>query len=179
MAAGDAGDPLGVGEAVIVAGIGCRKGATAAEVDAALDTALERAGRPLARIDLMATAASKSGEGGIAASAAARRLRLIFVNQADLETAGARGATWSARVLALAGVPSVAEAAALAACGPKARLILPRIVVGKVTCALAESGERGEPLRWAGALGGVASCWFFSSAPGPAPPTSSPCAGGS
>ena len=51
------------------------------------------------------------------------------------------GATWSARVLALAGVPSVAEAAALAACGPKARLILPRIVVGKVTCALAESGE--------------------------------------
>jgi hypothetical protein len=35
----------------------------------------------------------------------------------------------------------VAEAAALAACGPKARLILPRIVVGKVTCALAESGE--------------------------------------
>ena len=129
MAAGDAGDPLGVGEAVIVAGIGCRKGATAAEVDAALDTALERAGRPLARIDLMATAASKSGEGGIAASAAARRLRLIFVNQADLETAGARGATWSARVLALA------------ACGPKARLILPRIVVGKVTCALAESGE--------------------------------------
>ena len=40
MAAGDAGDPLGVGEAVIVAGIGCRKGATAAEVDAALDTAL-------------------------------------------------------------------------------------------------------------------------------------------
>ena len=141
MAAGDAGDPLGVGEAVIVAGIGCRKGATAAEVDAALDTALERAGRPLAGIDLMATAASKSGEGGIAASSAARRLRLIFVNQADLETAGARGATWSARVLALAGVPSVAEAAALAACGPKARLILPRIVVGKVTCALAESGE--------------------------------------
>ena len=40
--------------------------------------------------------------------------------------------------MALAGVPSVAEAAALAACGPKARLILPRITVGPVTCALAE-----------------------------------------
>jgi cobalt-precorrin 5A hydrolase len=35
----------------------------------------------------------------------------------------------------------VAEAAALAAAGPKARLILPRIVVGPVTCALAESED--------------------------------------
>jgi cobalt-precorrin 5A hydrolase len=44
-------------------------------------------------------------------------------------------------VLALAGVPSVAEAAALAAAGPKARLILPRIVVGPATCALASTEE--------------------------------------
>ena len=126
---------------MIVAGIGCRKGASAAQIDAALDTALERAGRPLARIDLMATSASKSAEGGIAAAAAARGLRLILVAKPELEVASARGATWSARVLALAGVPSVAEAAALAACGPMARLILPRIVVGPVTCALAESGD--------------------------------------
>jgi cobalt-precorrin 5A hydrolase len=44
-------------------------------------------------------------------------------------------------VLALAGVPSVAEAAALAACGPNAKLILPRIVIGPVTCALASAEE--------------------------------------
>lgn len=141
MASGVAGDAMGVGEAVIVAGIGCRKGASAAEIDAALETALERAGRPLARIELMATSATKSDEPGIAAAAAARGLRLIHVAQPDLETASARGATWSARVLALAGVPSVAEAAALAAAGSRARLILPRIVVGPVTCALAESGD--------------------------------------
>lgn len=132
---------MDMGEAVIVAGIGCRKGASAADIDAAIDTALERAGRPLARIDRMATAASKSEEDGIAAAAAGRGLPLIFVAQPDLEIASARGATWSARVLALAGVPSVAEAAALAAAGTKARLILPRIVVGSVTCALAETGE--------------------------------------
>jgi cobalt-precorrin 5A hydrolase len=66
-------------------------------------------------------------------------VRLVFVAPADLETASARGATWSARVLALAGVPSVAEAAALAACGPKSKLILPRIVIGPVTCALASA----------------------------------------
>ena len=66
---------------------------------------------------------------------------LIFVALADLEIASARGATWSSRVLALAGVPSVAEAAALAACGPKAKLVLPRMVLGPVTCALASAEE--------------------------------------
>jgi cobalt-precorrin 5A hydrolase len=132
---------MGVGEAVIVAGIGCRKGATAAEIHAAIETALERAGRPLARLDLMATSASKREEEGIAAVALARGLKLVLVAQADLEIASARGATWSTRVLALAGVPSVAEAAALAAAGPKAKLLLPRIVVGPVTCALASAED--------------------------------------
>jgi cobalt-precorrin 5A hydrolase len=37
-------------------------------------------------------------------------------------------------------VPSVAEAAALAAGGPGARLIAPRIALGPATCALADSG---------------------------------------
>jgi cobalt-precorrin 5A hydrolase len=141
MALRHAGDAMGVGEAVIVAGIGCRKGADAAEIEAAIASALERAGRPLARIDLMATAMSKREEKGIAEAASARGVPLVFVAPADLEIASARGATWSARVLALAGVPSVAEAAALAACGPKAKLILPRIVMGPVTCALASAEE--------------------------------------
>jgi cobalt-precorrin 5A hydrolase len=132
---------MGVGKAVIVAGIGCRKGASAAEIDAAIEAALERAGRPLAKIDLLATAMTKRKEDGIAAAAAARELPLIFVAQPELEIASARGATWSARVLALGGVPSVAEAAALAAAGPKARLVLPRIVHGPVTCALAEAED--------------------------------------
>jgi cobalt-precorrin 5A hydrolase len=128
---------MGLGEAVIVAGIGCRRGATAEQIGAAIEAALERAGRPVARIDLMATAASKHDEAGIAAAAAARKLPLMLVDKADLEIASARGATGSQRVLALAGVPSVAEAAALAAGGAKARLILPRLVIGPVTVALA------------------------------------------
>jgi cobalt-precorrin 5A hydrolase len=132
---------MGVGEAVIVAGIGCRKDATEAQIEAALTAALERAGRPLAKIDLLATSAAKRGEAGIAAAAAARKLPLKIVAQADLEAASARGTTWSQRVLALAGVPSVAEAAALAAAGPNSQLILPRITVGPVTCALASDEE--------------------------------------
>lgn len=141
MAPSHAGDAMAVGEAMIVAGIGCRRGATPEEIGAALDTALERADRPLAKIELLATSTRKREEQGIAETAASRGLRLVFVEQADLEIASARGATWSRRVLALAGVPSVAEAAALAAGGPKARLILPRIVVGPVTCALASDEE--------------------------------------
>jgi cobalt-precorrin 5A hydrolase len=128
---------MGLDQAMIVAGIGCRKGASAEEVSAALDAALERAGRPLERKELLATSMRKRDEVGIAKAAKARGLRLVFVEQSDLESASARGASWSGRVLALAGVPSVAEAAALAACGPKARLILPRITLGPVTCAVA------------------------------------------
>jgi cobalt-precorrin 5A hydrolase len=130
-----------MGEAVIVAGIGCRKGVPAADIEAAISAALERAGRPLARIDLIATAARKRQEKGIADAASARGVPLVFVAPADLEIASAHGATWSDRVLALAGVPSVSEAAALAAGGSKAKLILPRIVLGPVTCALASAEE--------------------------------------
>jgi cobalt-precorrin 5A hydrolase len=128
---------MGVGEAVIVAGIGCRKGVSAAEIEKAINAALERAGRPLAKLDLIATASSKRDETGLAEAAKARGVGLTFVDQSDLELAAARGATWSERVLALAGVPSVAEAAALAAAGPKSRLILQRVDEGPVTCALA------------------------------------------
>jgi cobalt-precorrin 5A hydrolase len=132
---------MDVGEAVIVAGIGCRKGASAAEIEKAINTALERAGRPLAKLDLIATGSIKRDEAGIADAAKARGVRLVFVDHADLERAAARGATWSERVLALAGVPSVAEAAALAAAGPKSRLIAQRVIEGPVTCALA--GDEG------------------------------------
>jgi len=44
-------------------------------------------------------------------------------------------------ILNAQGVPSVAEAAALAAAGPSAQLISPRLVIGSATCALASSEE--------------------------------------
>ncbi|MFZ0836902.1 MAG: cobalamin biosynthesis protein, partial [Xanthobacteraceae bacterium] len=56
----------------------------------------------------------------------------------QLAAASANVATKSERVQELIGVPSVAEAAALAAGGTGARLLAPRIVVGPVTCALGE-----------------------------------------
>ncbi|HEX2354124.1 MAG TPA: cobalamin biosynthesis protein [Xanthobacteraceae bacterium] len=131
---------MGVGKAMIVAGIGCRKGASAAAISAVIADALARAG--LDTLDLVAAPESKGGEHGVAAAVAALGVPLVLVAKADLEAAGARTQTRSERVLALIGVPSVAEAAALAAGGPAARLILPRITVGVATCALAVGGER-------------------------------------
>jgi len=102
--------------------------------------ALARAGLGGDRLGIIATPAFKGAERGIMDAAIARGVPLVLVPQSDLEAAGARTMTHSDRVIAFAGVPSVAEAAALAAGGVAARLIASRIVVGPATCALAETG---------------------------------------
>lgn len=122
---------------MIVAGIGCRRGATAEEIDAALDAALERAALEADTLSQVATSDGKGNEPGIIQAAARRGLKLVLVRPADLEAAGPRTQSSSPRVKELMGVPSVAEAAALAACGPESRLIVPRLIVGPVTCAIA------------------------------------------
>jgi cobalt-precorrin 5A hydrolase len=134
---------MGLDQAMIVAGIGCRKGASAREIGAAISAALARAGLGRDALGLLAAPAMKGGEPGIAAAATDLGVPLVLVAQADLEAAGARTATRSARVVALMGVPSAAEAAALAAGGPAARLLAPRIAVGPATCALAQSDTHG------------------------------------
>jgi cobalt-precorrin 5A hydrolase len=125
---------------MIVAGVGCRKGTAGAQIEAAITAALAHAGLARAAVRLIATSAAKGSEPGIAAAASSIGVPLVLVAPRDLAAAGERTATRSARVLALAGVPSVAEAAALAAGGPAARLLAPRVAVGPATCALADSG---------------------------------------
>jgi cobalt-precorrin 5A hydrolase len=133
---------VGLEEAMIVAGIGCRKGTSADDIGAVIGAALARAGFATQALCLIAAPELKRGEQGIAAAAAALGVPLVLIPKADLAAAGARAESLSERVLALTGIPSVAEAAALAGGGPTARLILPRIAVGSATCALAVSGER-------------------------------------
>lgn len=122
---------------MIVAGIGSRKGVTTSEVVAALDAALARAGLARDAVGALATPAVKGGEPGITAAATALGLPLVLVPQKTLEAAADRTLTRSERVVALMGVPSASETAALAACGPSGKLIAPRTAVGPVTCALA------------------------------------------
>jgi cobalt-precorrin 5A hydrolase len=122
----------------MVAGIGCRAGISAADVESAIEAALRQGptgGKSLARI---ATPAAKAHEAGIIAAAAARGVPLVLISQDALEAADARTMTRSAQALAAMNVHSVSEAAALAGAGPTARLLGPRIALGPVTCALAE-----------------------------------------
>lgn len=125
---------------MIVAGVGCRRGAAAPEIEAAIRAALANAGIASDALDAIATIAAKHDETGIETAAASFGVNLVLVSDADLKAAGDRAETRSERVLAKTGVPSVAEAAALAVAGPSARLISPRLVVGSATCALASSG---------------------------------------
>jgi cobalt-precorrin 5A hydrolase len=128
-------------QAMIVAGVGCRKGAAAAEIAAAIHAALSQRGLGAGTLALIATSAAKADEPGIKAAATSLGLRLVGVAQHDLEAAGGRTQTRSQRVIEVTGVPSLAEAAALAAAGPTARLLAARVAVGPATCALAETED--------------------------------------
>ncbi len=125
---------------MIVAGVGCKKGATAAAVRATIEAAFARLGLPMHMLGIVATSAVKGSEPGIVMAAAELGVPLVLVPQRDLEAATGRTASYSARVIELMGVPSVAEAAALAAGGAATRLLAPRISLGPVTCALADTG---------------------------------------
>lgn len=124
---------------MIVAGVGCRRDAPAADVEAAVRAALASANVAADALDAIATIAAKQNEAGIRTTAARFGVAIMPVAEPELASAGERTITRSERVLALLGVPSVAEAAALAAAGPHARLICPRLVIGAATCALAAS----------------------------------------
>lgn len=131
---------MDLGEAVIVAGIGCRKAISAAQVDSAIDAALLHNRLAAHQLEVIAVPTMRGTEAGIVAAAAARGVPLMVVTQNALEAASSRTLTRSVQSMATMNVNSVAEAAALAGAGPNARLLAPRVAIGPVTCALAESG---------------------------------------
>lgn len=120
-------------------GIGCRKGTPAAVVLAVIDEALQGHGLKLARPLVVATGGIKADEEGI--RQAAEKLGAEFVALADeaLQRVASLTLTRSNMSLAHTGLPSLSEAAALAAARPTARLVGPRHVSRGVTCAIALS----------------------------------------
>lgn len=126
---------------MIVAGIGCRKGVTEAEVRAAIDAALIAYGLDSDALAGIAVAEQKSEEPAIHTAAQALGLVVLVIGRQAAERAGARTLSRSAASLEATGLPSASEAAALAALGPAAKLLGPRIAVGPVTCALAAEGD--------------------------------------
>ena len=117
---------------MIVAGLGFR--AEASETD--LAAALTQAGPAP---DLLATLAARAEAPALVGLAQRLGLRVVGLPEGAL--AGMATPTRSARILDRFGTGSVAEAAALVAAGPGARLIRTRIVAGPVTIALAATAE--------------------------------------
>ena len=174
----------------MVAGIGCRSGVSAEQVEAAIEAAMhtiggasETAGAPCQpgqhtpptdsalttsrTLTAIATPVAKGNEPGIIAAAASRGIPLMLISQSALQAANSATLTRSEHSMAAMNVHSVAEASAFAAAAeladaaaiaggdnaraagagvacsaggsPKPRLLGPRIVVGPVTCALADT----------------------------------------
>jgi cobalt-precorrin 5A hydrolase len=124
-------------QAMIVAGIGCGRGALSADIVSLILAVLASFGIPSEKLDAIATEAAKADEGGIANAAQYLSVRLVKCSLADLEGVADKVLTRSSRVQALKGVPSIAEASALVAAGRHARLLGARAAADRVTCAIA------------------------------------------
>jgi cobalt-precorrin 5A hydrolase len=128
-------------QAMIVAGIGCKRGALSEDIVSSILTALASFGIAREELDAIATETSKADERGIANAARSLSVRLVRCSLADLEHASGKIVTRSSRVQAFKGVPSIAEASALVAAGRNARLLGARLATAKVTCAIAISED--------------------------------------
>lgn len=120
-----------------VAGIGFRQTATVAS----LRDALARAVGDGPPVQYLATAQQKAGAPAFRDLAAALSIPCISVDTADLEAITTP--TYSAQVHDQFGTGSLAEAAALAAAGPDAKLRVARVVSGDkmATAAIAENED--------------------------------------
>jgi cobalt-precorrin 5A hydrolase len=126
----------------IAIGIGCRKGCAGETIAALVRHALEGLERDAgdAGARLFSTQ-QKGGEPGLVEAAAILGLPLILLPQDMLLAAAPRCETRSVRVEVLTGLPSVAEAAALAGAGAGSRLLVKRISEGGASCAIARASE--------------------------------------
>lgn len=144
MAPSHAGHAMGLDEAMIVAGIGCRQGATREAILAAIDAALVHHGLMRGDLGLLATGELKHAEAGLIAASAALDIPLMLIDDSRLQAVAARCLTNSPASLRATGLPSLSETAALVAVGNDGTLFGPRLIFDRVTCALgtAETATR-------------------------------------
>ncbi len=116
---------------MIVAGIGCRRDCPAETILALIATLHHP-------IDALAAPQAKCAEPGLQTSARHLGLPLHPISHEALLAVQPLCPTSSLRALEETGIASVAEGCALAAAGPGAKLILPRIANAAATLALAE-----------------------------------------
>jgi len=119
----------------VIAGIGCRRGAKAEAIIAAIDKALELVSVERNQIRLLASADIKMQEEGLLAAAQMLQIPVRFISSEEIRSSG-RKFDRSDFVKTKVNLPAVAEPAALLA-GRRTKLILPKMKLGGVTVALA------------------------------------------
>lgn len=128
---------------MIVVGIGCKKGVSAAEIVDSLQAALDALNLDEARLGLVASSELKRDEAGLSEAATLLDLPLMLVDDARLQAVANRCVSSSQASLDATGLPSLSEAAALVAAGPGGRLLGARMANEGVTIAF--GATRDEP----------------------------------
>ena len=124
---------------LLAMGIGAERGVAPAEVAELAHGALAEAGLSPAALACIVSVDVKSDEGAILDLARALDVPARFFDAATLAEEEARVSQRSEIVRAAVGTPSVSEAAALAAAGPDAELIVRKRKSKRVTCAIARA----------------------------------------
>jgi len=122
---------------MIVAGVGSRLGVAADELERAVRLALDRFRVPVDRLEAIATDGDKAAQPAYVEAARRFAVRLVGCSRADLDRVAGQIMTPSQRTLGIKGVPSIAEASALAAAGRNACLLGARVATDVATCAIA------------------------------------------
>jgi cobalt-precorrin 5A hydrolase len=120
----------------VAIGIGCRARTPASDIITHVARVLRDAKLDAADAQLFSIEA-KQHETGLIEAARLLAMPIAFLSREALAAHAADAVTRSARVEALYDLPSVAETAALAGAGEGSRLVVPRVVAGPVTCAIA------------------------------------------
>jgi cobalt-precorrin 5A hydrolase len=120
----------------LIAGLGCRKGASVDALTGVVTLALHRASQRQNDLVLLAVPAFKE-DATFAMAASRLGVPLVYVDQPALAGVQERCLTKSPVTERLIGLGAIAEAAALVAAGPGATLLGPRIASNGVTCAIA------------------------------------------
>jgi cobalt-precorrin 5A hydrolase len=115
----------------LVIGIGCRRGVSVEQIQAAVRAALAQ--RRLEDVRAIASIDSKADEAGLLAFAARYALPLVFLSRAELARVEVAA---SAKVQEHVGIGAVSEACALLA-SRAGRIVVPKFVLDGVTVAIA------------------------------------------
>jgi cobalt-precorrin 5A hydrolase len=129
----------------LVVGIGCNRGTSLEEIEAAVFEELEKAFLSVQSIACLATVSAKSDEGGLVGFAGKHSLPLEFHSKEDLNLMDAPSIP-SPHALAAVGARGVCEPAALLSSGSRTLLVTKK-KRGSVTVAVAEKMNLKQPVN--------------------------------